>query len=80
MKILDLGLALLVASDSAKAESTQITTQLTESGTLMGTVDYMPPEQAEDTHGVDHRADIYSLGATLHYLLIAIPIGVTMAN
>lgn len=73
VKILDLGLALLAAPDAAESEPEHLTTQLTESGTVMGTVDYMPPEQAEDTHGVDHRADIYSLGATLHYLLTAHP-------
>ena len=73
VKILDLGLALLAASEAAESEPEHLTTQLTESGTVMGTIDYMPPEQAEDTHSVDHRADIYSLGATLHYLLTAHP-------
>ena len=42
---------------------------VTEAGTLLGTVGYMAPEQARDPHDVDARADLWSLGATLYWTL-----------
>ncbi len=63
VKILDLGLAML-SQQYLEGEN-----NLTTIGQLMGTLDYMAPEQAADSHQVDTRADIYSLGATLFQLL-----------
>ncbi|HMF11631.1 MAG TPA: serine/threonine-protein kinase, partial [Gemmataceae bacterium] len=47
--------------------------ELYQSGLLMGTPHYMAPEQAEDPHGVDTRADIYSFGATFYHALTGKP-------
>ncbi|MEX0819427.1 MAG: protein kinase [Pirellulaceae bacterium] len=63
VKILDLGLALLGEAHAGHEN------ELTTVGQLMGTLDYMSPEQGLDSHDVDIRADIYSLGATLYKLL-----------
>jgi serine/threonine protein kinase len=62
VKVLDLGLVLLFEGCLSPVE-------LTASGQVMGTADYMAPEQWVDSHQVDIRADIYSLGCTLYKLL-----------
>src|SRR5262249_52752821 len=65
VKVLDLGLA-RVRSGEAAGNPTQ-------DGAMMGTPDYLAPEQADDAHAADIRADVYSLGCTLYHLLTGKP-------
>jgi len=64
VKILDFGLARLRASPDQGSPDV-----LTAEGALIGTADYLSPEQAIDPRYVDIRADIYSLGCTFYFLL-----------
>jgi serine/threonine-protein kinase len=66
VRILDLGLALY--SDGNKASLT-----VAHNENVLGTADYLSPEQAVNSHKVDLRTDIYSLGCTLYFLLTGHP-------
>lgn len=81
VRILDFGLAGF-ATEEAYLESEQtdqetnadtVPLHLTTIGSVMGTPDYIAPEQARDAHSADIRADIYSLGCTLYCLLAGDP-------
>jgi len=66
VRLLDMGLALMAAQ-----ENDSLTVAHNEN--VLGTADYLAPEQALNSHKVDHRADIYGLGCTLYYLLTGRP-------
>jgi eukaryotic-like serine/threonine-protein kinase len=63
VKLLDMGLARNFLDESEEV--------LTRG--VLGTPDYLAPEQSRDSHNVDIRADIYSLGCTFYYLLTGAP-------
>lgn len=81
VKILDFGLAGIASELSAEEVASETesrppriaNSQLTQAGSMMGTPDYIAPEQATDAHAADIRADIYSLGCTFYTLLTGRP-------
>ena len=71
VKVLDMGLARF---DPQTAATASLADGLTVAGQIMGSLDYLAPEQAVDPNTADRRADVYSLGCTLFYLLTGKPI------
>lgn len=67
LKILDIGLGRTLFDETAGD------VDLTSEGVLLGTPDYMSPEQGRDPRSIDIRADIYSLGCVLYHLLAGQP-------
>ncbi len=70
VKLLDLGLALVQQQADERSDSH---TRLTAKGLMLGTVDYVAPEQVMNPHEVDIRADLYSLGCTFYEMLCGQP-------
>ncbi|MBY0522173.1 MAG: protein kinase [Gemmataceae bacterium] len=64
VKLMDLGLARLSAGSDEESSTT-----LTQDGSVIGTPDYIAPEQARNSRNADIRADLYSLGCTFYYVL-----------
>ena len=91
LKILDFGLARFAQADGAEepapgqklpfgaAKAVQ-NAGVTNPNLLMGTPDYLSPEQAKNSHDVDPRSDIYSLGCTLYFLLTGKPPFITAST
>ncbi|EMB17828.1 protein containing Serine/threonine protein kinase [Rhodopirellula europaea 6C] len=74
IKILDFGLASLAPEAIPASDTVAVRSDLTAAGALMGTPDFISPEQANDARSVDIRSDIYSLGATFYFLLSGRPL------
>jgi serine/threonine-protein kinase len=64
VKILDMGLARVAVAEGADASGT-----LTHDHAVLGTPDFIAPEQARDARNADTRSDLYSLGCTFHFIL-----------
>jgi serine/threonine-protein kinase len=68
VKILDFGLALVTAGEAAAGR-----TVVGAANTVLGTPDYVSPEQSRDQYNVDGRSDLYSLGCAFYFLLTGEP-------
>jgi serine/threonine-protein kinase len=81
VKVMDFGLARFVNNEEEMPTGGRlpfgagkpVVDPVTNPNLLMGTPDYLSPEQARNSHNVDNRSDIYSLGCTLFFLLTAKP-------
>lgn len=71
IRVLDLGLARVIEATSTLGRDG--IAGITQTGAYMGTVDYIAPEQADDSKRAEHRADVYALGCTIFYLLTGRP-------
>jgi len=74
VKIADFGVAKIVGPDDAsdpsvRADPSELSVEVTEAGSVIGTPRYMAPEQRDRPGEVDHRADIYSLGVVFYQML-----------
>jgi len=68
VKLVDFGIAKIVRDESVSAEG-----GLTRTGSAIGTPNYMSPEQVQGLLTLDHRTDIYSLGAVLYEMIVGSP-------
>lgn len=71
VKLLDIGMGRVLFDENATGDS--INMQLTSMGMMLGTAEYMAPEQGKDPHNVTIRADIYGLGCVLYHALAGQP-------
>ncbi|MFM7845961.1 MAG: Hsp70 family protein [Planctomycetota bacterium] len=73
VRVLDMGLARFDEHYEVENSGSNVSDQLTRENQIVGTVEYMAPEQADDSGQVDRRSDMYSLGCTLYRLLTGHP-------